>query len=121
MSETGATAGRQNSTTQSPPRSGAAENEPSNPSAFERTMKQLRGNPLVVVLVAAAAKVNHDKASLLELLSYSARLFLVGMMIVALKLPALLPENKTKIVEVLTEVSDTVAMQRFLRFLELKV
>lgn len=57
MSETGATAGRQNSTTQSPPRSGAAENEPSNPSAFERTMKQLRGNPLVVVLVAAAASI----------------------------------------------------------------
>ena len=57
MSETGATAGRQNSTTQSPPRSGAAENEPSNSSAFERTMKQLRGNPLVVVLVAAAASI----------------------------------------------------------------
>ncbi|MAO61840.1 MAG: flagellar M-ring protein FliF [Halomonas sp.] len=57
MSETGATAGRQNSTTQSPPRSGAAENEPSNPPAFERTMKQLRGNPLVVVLVAAAASI----------------------------------------------------------------
>ncbi len=57
MSETGATAGRQNSTTQSAPRSGAAENAPNNPSALERTMKQLRGNPLVVVLVAAAASI----------------------------------------------------------------
>ncbi|GGC96245.1 flagellar basal-body MS-ring/collar protein FliF [Vreelandella lutescens] len=57
MSETGATAGRQNSTTQSAPRSGAVENDPSNPSALERTMKQLRGNPLVVVLVAAAASI----------------------------------------------------------------
>ncbi|MFP3342550.1 flagellar basal-body MS-ring/collar protein FliF [Halomonas sp. SIMBA_159] len=57
MSETGATAGRQNSTTQSAPRSGAVENEPNNPSAMARTMKQLRGNPLVVVLVAAAASI----------------------------------------------------------------
>ncbi|MCG7576851.1 MULTISPECIES: flagellar basal-body MS-ring/collar protein FliF [unclassified Halomonas] len=57
MSETGATAGRQNSTTQSPPRSGAAENDTNSPSVFERTMKQLRGNPLVVVLVAAAASI----------------------------------------------------------------
>lgn len=57
MSETGATAGRQNSTTQSPSRSGAAENDTNSPSVFERTMKQLRGNPLVVVLVAAAASI----------------------------------------------------------------
>ena len=55
MSETGATAGRQNSTTPNASRSGAAENESSNPSALARTMKQLRGNPLVVVLIAAAA------------------------------------------------------------------
>ena len=49
MSETGATAGRQNSTTPNASRSGAAENESSNPSALARTMKQLRGNPLVVI------------------------------------------------------------------------
>ena len=57
MSETGATAGRQNSTTPNASRSGAAENESSNPSALARTMKQLRGNPLVVVLIAAAASI----------------------------------------------------------------
>lgn len=57
MSETGATAGRQNSTTQSPPRNGAGENDTNSTSVFERTMKQLRGNPLVVVLVAAAASI----------------------------------------------------------------
>ncbi|UXZ53811.1 flagellar M-ring protein FliF [Halomonas sp. 7T] len=52
MSETGATAGRQNSTTQNAPHS-----ETKNTPAVERMLKQLRGNPLVVLLVAAAASI----------------------------------------------------------------
>ncbi|WP_404376487.1 flagellar basal-body MS-ring/collar protein FliF [Vreelandella aquamarina] len=57
MSETGATAGRQNSSTTNAPNSGEAENAPNGSSAFERTLKQLRGNPLVVILIAAAASI----------------------------------------------------------------
>ncbi|PCF94008.1 flagellar basal-body MS-ring/collar protein FliF [Vreelandella nigrificans] len=57
MSETGATAGRQNSTTPNAPRSGAAASELNNTATFERILKQLRGNPLVVLLIAAAASV----------------------------------------------------------------
>ncbi|MBR2513356.1 MAG: flagellar M-ring protein FliF [Halomonas sp.] len=57
MSETGATAGRQNSTTQNVPRSGTAESETKSTPTVERMLKQLRGNPLVVLLVAAAASI----------------------------------------------------------------
>lgn len=62
MSETGATAGRQNSTTQAAPRSGSTasgntERDTAGGSAFERTLKQLRGNPLVVLLIAGAASI----------------------------------------------------------------
>ncbi|OJA06287.1 flagellar basal-body MS-ring/collar protein FliF [Halomonas sp. QHL1] len=61
MSETGATAGRQNSTNQAAPSSGSsgsgnAERTASD-SAFERTLKQLRGNPLVALLIAGAASI----------------------------------------------------------------
>ncbi len=57
MSETGATAGRQNSTTQNAPRSGTADNDTKGLSTAQRTLKQLRGNPLVVLLIAAAASI----------------------------------------------------------------
>ena len=66
MSETGATAGRQNSTNQAAPRSGninsgstGSENteRDTSGSAFERTLKQLRGNPLVALLFAGAASI----------------------------------------------------------------
>lgn len=57
MSETGATAGRQNSTPQNAPRSGTAESETKSTPTAERMLKQLRGNPLVVLLVAAAASI----------------------------------------------------------------
>lgn len=67
MSETGATAGRQNSTTQAAPRSGNTgsgnlgsantEREASNGSAFDRALAQLRGNPLVALLIAGAASI----------------------------------------------------------------
>jgi flagellar M-ring protein FliF len=57
MSETGAATGRQNSTTQTSQQGGAqASNEPA-PSAFGRVSKQLRGNPLVILLIAGAASV----------------------------------------------------------------
>ncbi len=65
MSETGATAGRQNSPNQAAPRggnisgntgSGNAERDNSG-SPFERTLKQLRGNPLVALLIAGAASI----------------------------------------------------------------
>ncbi|RBI65492.1 flagellar basal body M-ring protein FliF [Vreelandella sulfidaeris] len=62
MSETGATAGRQNSTNQAASRSGntASGNTDSGSasgSAFERTLKQLRGNPLIALLIAGAASI----------------------------------------------------------------
>lgn len=62
MSETGATAGRQNSTNQAAPRSGStssgnSERDTASDSAFERTLKQLRGNPLVALLIAGAASI----------------------------------------------------------------
>ena len=62
MSETGATAGRQNSTTQAAPRSGTtangnAERDTGSDSAIGRTLKQLRGNPLVALLIAGAASI----------------------------------------------------------------
>ncbi|MCH4812224.1 flagellar basal-body MS-ring/collar protein FliF [Vreelandella neptunia] len=66
MSETGATAGRQNSTNQAAPRSGNisgstgsgnAERDTTSGSTFERTLKQLRGNPLVALLIAGAASI----------------------------------------------------------------
>ncbi|WP_075881973.1 flagellar basal-body MS-ring/collar protein FliF [Vreelandella massiliensis] len=57
MSETGTATGRQNSTTQSSQQdSGQASHQPA-PSAFERVTQQLRGNPLVVLLIAGAASV----------------------------------------------------------------
>ncbi|WP_081192133.1 flagellar basal-body MS-ring/collar protein FliF [Halomonas sp. BC1] len=57
MSETGATAGRPNSTTANASQSGVSSSESASPSALERAMKQLRGNPLVVVLIASAASI----------------------------------------------------------------
>ncbi|TVP50492.1 MAG: flagellar basal body M-ring protein FliF [Halomonas sp.] len=67
MSETGATAGRQNSTTQAAPRSGNtssgnlgsanAARDAGSGSAFERVLTQLRGNPLVALLIAGAASI----------------------------------------------------------------
>ena len=62
MSETGATAGRQNSTNQAASRSGntASGNTDSGSasgSAFERTLKQLRGNPIIALLIAGAASI----------------------------------------------------------------
>lgn len=61
MSETGATAGRQNSTNQAAPPSGSSGSgnaeRAANGSAFERTLKQLRGNPLVALLIAGAASI----------------------------------------------------------------
>ncbi|MDR5898736.1 flagellar basal-body MS-ring/collar protein FliF [Halomonas vilamensis] len=57
MSETATATGRQNSTTQTSQPDGAqASNKPA-PSAFERVTQQLRGNPLVVLLIAGAASV----------------------------------------------------------------
>lgn len=62
MSETGATAGRQNSTNQAAPRSGNTtsgntERDPASGSSFDRVLKQLRGNPLVALLIAGAASI----------------------------------------------------------------
>ena len=63
MSETGATAGRQNSTTQAAPRSGNTGNvnkgneNAASGSAFERALKQMRGSPLVALLIAGAASI----------------------------------------------------------------
>lgn len=62
MSETGATAGRQNSTNQAASRSGNAasgntDSGSASGSAFERTLKQLRGNPLIALLIAGAASI----------------------------------------------------------------
>ncbi|GEN27958.1 flagellar M-ring protein [Halovibrio variabilis] len=57
MSETGATAGRQNSTSQTAPRSGNAQQDSASGSPIERTLKQLRGNPLVALLIAGAASI----------------------------------------------------------------
>ncbi|WGI25544.1 flagellar basal-body MS-ring/collar protein FliF [Halomonas alkaliantarctica] len=61
MSETGATAGRQNSTNQAAPPGGSSASgnaeRTANGSAFERTLKQLRGNPLVALLIAGAASI----------------------------------------------------------------
>jgi flagellar M-ring protein FliF len=62
MSETGATAGRQNSTNQAAPRSGTTANgnterDAGSDSAVGRTLKQLRGNPLVALLIAGAASI----------------------------------------------------------------
>ena len=65
MSETGATAGRQNSTTQTASRSGntvsgnssSTERNNADGSAVERTLAQLRGNPLVALLIAGAASI----------------------------------------------------------------
>lgn len=64
MSETGATAGRQNSTNQAAPRSGNSagsgntdSGNTGSASAFERALKQLRGNPLVALLIAGAASI----------------------------------------------------------------
>ena len=62
MSETGATAGRQNSTNQAAPRrgstsSGNSERDTTSGSAVQRTLSQLRGNPLVALLIAGAASI----------------------------------------------------------------
>ncbi|HAA45435.1 MAG: flagellar MS-ring protein [Halomonas sp. 54_146] len=67
MSETGATAGRQNSTSQAASRSGNTGsgntssgntgNDTASGSASERVLKQLRGNPLVALLIAGAASI----------------------------------------------------------------
>lgn len=67
MSDTGATAGRQNSTSQAASRSGNTGsgntssgntgNDTASGSASERVLKQLRGNPLVALLIAGAASI----------------------------------------------------------------
>lgn len=57
MSETGATAGRQNSTTQNAPRSNSTSSDANSKPAFDRMLKQLRGNPLVMLLIAGAASI----------------------------------------------------------------
>lgn len=67
MSETGATAGHQNSTSQAASRSGNTGsgntssgntgNDTASGSASERVLKQLRGNPLVALLIAGAASI----------------------------------------------------------------
>ena len=63
MSETGATAGRQNSTTQAAPRSGNTSNvnkgneNTASGSTFERALKQMRGSPLVALIIAGAASI----------------------------------------------------------------
>lgn len=57
MSEAGTAAGRQNSTTPNAQQDeGQASNAPA-PSVSERIKQQLRGNPLVVLLIAGAASV----------------------------------------------------------------
>ncbi|MGP9797808.1 flagellar basal-body MS-ring/collar protein FliF [Halomonas sp. 86] len=57
MSETGATAGRQNSTTQSTLRNGPTDSDVKSSPMVERLLKQLRGSPLVVLLIAGAASI----------------------------------------------------------------
>ncbi|WP_249979018.1 flagellar basal-body MS-ring/collar protein FliF [Vreelandella olivaria] len=57
MSETGATAGRQNSTPPKAPRSGTTDSDSKSTLTIERVLQQLRGNPLVVLLIAAAASI----------------------------------------------------------------
>ncbi|RUR29181.1 flagellar basal-body MS-ring/collar protein FliF [Vreelandella nanhaiensis] len=57
MSETGASAGRQNSTTQNAPRSNSTGSDASSKPAIDRMLKQLRGNPLVMLLIAGAASI----------------------------------------------------------------
>ena len=57
MSETGASAGRQNSTTQNAPRSNSTGSDANSKSAIDRMLKQLRGNPLVMLLIAGAASI----------------------------------------------------------------
>ncbi|PRY64589.1 flagellar M-ring protein FliF [Vreelandella songnenensis] len=57
MSEAGATAGRQNSTTQNASSSGSTNSTSNSQSAVERMLKQLRSNPLIMLLFAAAASI----------------------------------------------------------------
>lgn len=58
MSETGASAGRQNNTTKTASHTAAANNEPTpRLSSAERIREQLRNNPLVVLMVAGAASI----------------------------------------------------------------
>ena len=57
MSEIGATAGRQSNTTQSASRSSSTDSDSKSSSPTERLLKQLRGNPLVILLVAGAASI----------------------------------------------------------------
>ncbi|MBZ5488555.1 flagellar M-ring protein FliF [Halomonas aquamarina] len=57
MSEAGATAGRQNSTTQNASSSSSTNSTSNSQSAVERMLKQLRSNPLVMLLFAAAASI----------------------------------------------------------------
>lgn len=56
MSETDSTAGRQNSTTRSS-QTGDSETQNASASTFGRVKQQLRGNPLVVLLIAGAASI----------------------------------------------------------------
>ncbi|MGP8289882.1 flagellar basal-body MS-ring/collar protein FliF [Vreelandella zhanjiangensis] len=57
MSEIGATAGRQSNTTQSASRSNSTDSDSKSSSPTERLLKQLRGNPLVILLIAGAASI----------------------------------------------------------------
>ncbi|RUR41388.1 flagellar basal-body MS-ring/collar protein FliF [Vreelandella populi] len=57
MSETGASAGRQNSTTQNAPRSNSTGSDANSKPALDRMLEQLRGNPLVMLLIAGAASI----------------------------------------------------------------
>ncbi|RUR56200.1 flagellar basal-body MS-ring/collar protein FliF [Vreelandella populi] len=57
MSETGASAGRQNSTTQNAPRSNSTGSDANSKPAINRMLEQLRGNPLVMLLIAGAASI----------------------------------------------------------------
>ncbi|MGM0614025.1 MAG: flagellar basal-body MS-ring/collar protein FliF [Pseudomonadota bacterium] len=56
MSETDSTPGRQNSTTRTPPASDTEANNAS-VSTFGRVKQQLRGNPLIALLIAGAASI----------------------------------------------------------------
>ncbi|WP_346797064.1 flagellar basal-body MS-ring/collar protein FliF [Halomonas sp. Bachu 37] len=56
MSEASAATGRQSSTTNIPPRDGANDSD-KNTAGFNRFSQQLRGNPLVALLIAGAASI----------------------------------------------------------------
>ncbi|CAM4131282.1 flagellar basal-body MS-ring/collar protein FliF [Vreelandella rituensis] len=57
MSETSTAPGRQNSTTNHKPSDGSTNAEPKSASSTDRVVQQLRGNPLVALLIAGAASI----------------------------------------------------------------